>query len=178
MVIQLRHCQKPSKNAAQPYPRVREIKGARLAGLRLRWNHLGANFVYLGAHNGDTTSALPKAIPKIHLKTLSQWPCSSTIATRARKTGARLAVLRLRWNHLGANFVYLGTHNGNTTSALPKAIQKYTSKTFSPVALQADQDTKTPPKRFPPWPCKHDVTKNHPNMCPQNAFTSGPAAQP
>ena len=50
--------------------------------------------------------------------------------------GARLAVLRLRWSHLGANFVYLGAHNGDTTSALPKAIQKYTFKTLSPVALQ------------------------------------------
>ena len=101
------------------------------------------------------------------------------------KLGARLAVLQLRWSHLGANFVYLGAHNGDTTSALPKTIQTYTSKTLSPVALQPSKNqrsnrpkTTTPPKRSPQWPCKHDVTNNHPKMYLQNALPSGPATQP
>ena len=147
------------------------MQPSRLAVLRLRWSHLGANFVYLGAHNGDIAAALPKAIQKYTSKTLSpvalqarrnerssknvppkrspQWPCSSTIATHARKKGARLAVLRLRWSHLGANFVYLGTHNGDTTSALPKAIQKYSSKTLSPVALQPNHSRARAKKQHP-----------------------------
>ena len=127
--------------------------------------------------------------PKTFIKCCYSRHFASTAAHTVHehpKLGARLAVLRLRWSHLGANFVYLGAHNGDTTSALPKAIQKYTSKALSPVALQPSKNQrsnhpktqKTPPKRSPQWPCKHDVTKDHPKMYLQSALLSGPAAQP
>ena len=155
-----------------------------MAVLRLRWNHLGANFVYLGAHNGDTTSALPKAIQKCSSKCSPQWPCSSTIATHARKKGARLAVLQLRWNHLGANFVY---HHGDTTSALPKATQKYTSKhspqwPCRPSKNQRSNQPKAqtrrnekssknvPPKRSHQWPCSPTIAAHARKKRPSKAI--------
>ena len=92
----------------------------------------------------------PRRLSRRHLASrhIAKAPSTSTIATHARKKKcARLAVSRLRWSHLGANFIYLGAHDGDTTSALPKAIQKYTSKTLSPVALQAEQESTQQPHK-------------------------------
>ena len=138
----------------------------------------------------DISDIGTKPLSRSRLKLLLYWlqVCELfwlQMGDKGSHLGARLAVLRLRWSHLETNFVYLGAHNGDTTFGIAKSHLKIHLQNAVPSGPAAEQEstqqppqnTKTPPKRSPQWPCKHDVTKDHQKMYLQNALPSGPAAQ-
>ena len=90
-----------------------------------------------------------------------KWPSRRQVGDKCSHLGVRLAVLRLRWSHLGANFVYLGAHNGDTTSALPSHPKIHLQN-----AVPSTPKHKTPPKRSPQWPCSPNHSRAREKRAP------------
>ena len=77
-------------------------------------------------------------------------PNEGQVQLSRRQVGCLAAALEPSW----ANFVYLGAHNGGTTSALPppKSCPQWPCSRAR-INAATTQNKKTRPKRSPQWPC-------------------------